>query len=260
MGSTDGQPTLPGYRRVAEELRKAVHDGRWAPDEPLPTDTELEEEFGVGRQTVRRAYLDLVNEGLVYRVRGRGTFITPEKLRYGRAIETVDDLLALSTDTEMETVEPLGGAYDKVAARHLQLDGRLMYGMRWVRRHQGKIFCHTAAYFPPRAGRLIEGEAAFIEAGERSPKTVIGTLSALGVQIRGAEQSMTAKAADDLDVSQLGCGVGDPLLHVERLYLDATGTPVEWAVSDFLPEHYTHRLHLGRRSAPRDETDSSTPD
>lgn len=240
----------PGYRRLAAALREDIRAQKWAEGETLPTDEELGEQFGVSRQTVRRAYLDLVHEGLVYRVPGRGTFITPSHLRYHRAFETVDDLLALSQDTELEIVEPLGGTYDAQAADELQLSGRLMYGLRFVRRHQGTLFCHTSVHLPPEIGRVIDDEDAFAEVGTQSTRTVIGVLAEHGIQISGAEQSMTARAADELDVERLGCALGHPLLHIERLYLDASGRPVEWAVSDFLPEHYTHRLRLGRRAAP----------
>ncbi len=240
----------PGYRRLAAALREEIREQRWAEGETLPTDGELGERFGVSRQTVRRAYLDLVNEGLVYRVPGRGTFITPSHLRYHRAFETVDDLLALSQDTELEIVEPLAGTFDARAAAELQLTGRLMYGLRFVRRHHGTIFCHTAVHLPPEVGRIIDDEDAFAEVGTQSTRTVIGALADHGIQISGAEQTMTARAADETDAERLGCSVGDPLLHVERLYVDASGRPVEWAVSAFLPEHYSHRLHLGRRTAP----------
>ena len=105
----------PGYRRLADALRSDIRDQRWAEQEALPTDGELGERFGVSRQTVRRAYLELVNEGLVYRVPGRGTFITPSHLRYHRAFETIDDLLALSDDTDLEIVQPLTGTFDAAA-------------------------------------------------------------------------------------------------------------------------------------------------
>ncbi|MGO0577577.1 GntR family transcriptional regulator [Ornithinimicrobium panacihumi] len=240
----------PGYRRLATSLRDDIKAQRWAEGETLPTDGELGEEFGVSRQTVRRAYLELVNEGLVYRVPGRGTFITPNHLRYHRPFETVDDLLALSDDTELEITRPLSGTYDEQASAELRLEGRLMYGLEFIRRHQGQVFCHTTVYLPPDAGGLVEDEEDFLHAGSTSTTTVIGALAARGVQISGAEQSMTAKAATEQDRLRLGCEVGHPLLHVERLYVSVSGRPVEWAVSDFLPEHYTHRLHLGRRPVP----------
>lgn len=237
----------PGYRRLAGHLREAIREPRWAESDALPTDGQLGEEFGVSRQTVRRAYLELVNEGLVYRVPGRGTFITPSHLRYHRPFETVDDLLGLADDTELEVVSPLNGAFDAVAADHLALDTRLMYAMRFLRRHQGTVFCHTSVYLPPDIGQLLEDEPGFSEQGATTTTTVIGVLTARGVQLSGAEQTMTARVADEVDQERLGCAVGHPLLHVERLYVEASGRPVEWAISDFLPEHYTHRLHLGRR-------------
>ncbi|MDC5698746.1 GntR family transcriptional regulator [Intrasporangium calvum] len=240
----------PGYRRLATFLREGIHTQQWAEGEALPTDGELGERFRVSRQTVRRAYLDLVNEGLVYRVPGRGTFITPSHLLYRRPFETVDDLLALSTDTELEIVAPLMGSFDPVAAAQLELEGRLMYGMRFLRRHEGTLFCHTSVYLPPDVGRLIEDEEAFADVGARTTHTVIGALAAHGIQISGADQSITARAADAVDAERLGCTEGHALLHIERRYLDVSGQPVEWAVSDFLPEHYTHRLHLGRRASP----------
>ena len=248
--TTAGRAEPPVYRRLAGALRDEIRHQRWAEGEVLPTDEELGRRFGVSRQTVRRAYLDLVNEGLVYRVPGRGTFMTPSHLRYHRAFETVDDLLALSQDTELEIVEPLGGSFDVRAAAELQLAGRLMYGMRFVRRHQGTVFCHTSVHLPPEIGHLIDEEKTFRDVGARSTRTVIGSLAGRGVQISGAEQSMTARAADETDVERLGCPVGHPLLHIERLYVDASGRPVEWAVSDFVSDHYTHRIHLGREALP----------
>lgn len=249
---TDGPHRVeqPVYRRLAAALREEIRNQTWAEGETLPTDGELGERFKVSRQTVRRAYLDLVNEGLVYRIPGKGTFITPSHLRYHRPFETVDDLLSLSEDTELEIVEPLAGTFDRRAAAALQLTGRLMYGVRFVRRHQGTVFCHTSVYLPPEVGRVLEDDAAFSEVGSLSTRTMIGTLAAHGIQISGAEQSMTALAADETDAARLGCAVGHPLLHVERLYVDVSGRPVEWAVSHFVPEHYTHRLHLGRRAVP----------
>lgn len=237
----------PGYRRLATHLRQGIADERWAEGQPLPTDLELGAEFGVSRQTVRRAYLELVHDGLVYRVPGRGTFITPSHLRYRRPFETVDDLLGLSDDTEMELVVPLAGGWDPTAASRLQLTSRLLYVMQFTRRHRDAVFCHTTVHLPPDVGHRVEDVEAFTTPGVRSEVTVIGTLAERGVVISGAEQSMTARAATPTDAQLLGCEVGHPLLHVERLYVDEDGVPVEFAVSSFLPEHYTHRLHLGRR-------------
>lgn len=245
----DGAADTPEYRRVAQYLREGIGSQRWSEDGPLPTDAELGARFSVSRQTVRRAYLDLVADGLVYRTPGKGTFVVPSHLRYRRPFETVDDLLGLSDDTELEIIAPLTGTYDATAAERLGLQTRIMYGMHFLRRHGDTLFCHTQVHLPTAQGALLEDVEPFTTAGARSIRTVIGALEEKGVHIGGAEQTMTARAATEEDARLLHCEVGHPLLHAERLYVDEQGVPVEFAVSAFLPENYTHRLRLGRSSS-----------
>lgn len=248
---TGPEPSLPSYGRVAAHLREQINDDRWADDEPLPTDLELSEEFGVSRQTVRRAYLDLVHDGLVYRVPGRGTFVSPERHAYHRPFETVDDLIGLSDDTELEILTPLAGGWDPKAGARLLLETRVLYVMTFLRRHHGNILCHTSVYLPTEIGSVVEDVPAFTQPGARTTDTVVGCLAERGITISGAEQAITARSADSSDAAALGCELGDPLLHTERLYIDSAGAPVEYAVSAFLPQHFSHRLHLGRRLTGR---------
>ncbi|MEV7628797.1 GntR family transcriptional regulator [Actinoplanes sp. NPDC089786] len=63
--------TAPKYRLVAAELRKRITRGDLRPGDRLPTERELEAEFGVSRNTARDATALLINEGLVERVAGR---------------------------------------------------------------------------------------------------------------------------------------------------------------------------------------------
>ena len=92
----------PAYRALAKELRSRIAAGRYAGDTRLPTESDLVEEFALSRQTVRRAFVDLVAEGLVYRVPGRGTFVAQERPRYLRQLGSIEDLMSLSDDPDME--------------------------------------------------------------------------------------------------------------------------------------------------------------
>ncbi|HTF52405.1 MAG TPA: GntR family transcriptional regulator [Pseudonocardia sp.] len=62
------------YQSLAQLLRDAINQGSFANGRQLPTEAELVADYGVSRQTVRRALQELVAEGLVSRVRGHGTF------------------------------------------------------------------------------------------------------------------------------------------------------------------------------------------
>jgi len=65
------------YMSLAREVRKQILQGRYADGRRLPTEAELSAQYQVSRQTVRRAFHDLVSEGMVYRIPGRGTFAAP---------------------------------------------------------------------------------------------------------------------------------------------------------------------------------------
>jgi DNA-binding transcriptional regulator YhcF (GntR family)/8-oxo-dGTP pyrophosphatase MutT (NUDIX family) len=72
-----GERAQPEYERVATRLRTRLISAEFASDEPLPTEDSLIEELGVSRNTVRRAYARLEEEGLVVRRRGSGAFAVP---------------------------------------------------------------------------------------------------------------------------------------------------------------------------------------
>lgn len=65
----------PIYLQVKEGLKRQIFDGRFKADRALPTEHELAAELGLNRLTVRRALVELADEGLIHRVRGRGSFL-----------------------------------------------------------------------------------------------------------------------------------------------------------------------------------------
>ncbi len=234
------------YRLLARSLREAILEDRFAEGQALPTEATLAQRFSLSRQTVRRAFLELVSEGLVFRVPGRGTFVTPKDSRYRRRFSSVQDLMNLTLDTDLEVVDPLTGMFDEDVAERLQLTGRSMYSVLVRRRHRGEVFCTTQVYLPAAVGASLETMPELVERGHVSGITVIGLLESRGARIAEAEQLTTAVAATERQAELLGCPPASPLLHIERLYIGTTGLPIELAISDFLPEHYSHRLRLGR--------------
>lgn len=68
----------PRYEEIASYMRARVEAAE--PDERLPSDAELCAKFGVSRMTARQAVQVVVNEGLVYRTRGHGTFRAPKRI------------------------------------------------------------------------------------------------------------------------------------------------------------------------------------
>ncbi len=67
------------YAQLMNHFRARILDGSLPAGARLPTELELAAEHQISRGTVRQAMSALVNEGLLERVRGRGTFVRPQQ-------------------------------------------------------------------------------------------------------------------------------------------------------------------------------------
>jgi GntR family transcriptional regulator len=69
-------PVTP-YRQLAAILKARIARGDWGPGRPIASETRLVQEYGIARSTVRRALDVLVEEQVVWKVQGRGTYVGP---------------------------------------------------------------------------------------------------------------------------------------------------------------------------------------
>lgn len=245
MPTRTGQDGV-AYRDLARSLRQALREGRYGTNGRLPTEADLASTYGLSRQTVRRAMQDLVSEGLVYRVPGRGTFPAPAEGRYLRQFGSVEDLMALSLDTSLELLVPLGRRIDLAAAGRLRLQDDAVWSTTFRRVHDGTPICVTRVSLPPDVGRLLSDVRELTEPDAVSSHTVLGLLDArLQDRVRDAEQSVTVAAVPEEAAPALGMQASSPVLRIDRLYSDSA-RPVELAVSWFHPDHYSYRVRLRR--------------
>lgn len=71
---------IPFKHQLYEILIQKISDGEWKPGDQLPAESELIEKYQVSRNTIRNVLNMLVQKGLIYRERGRGTFISKPRL------------------------------------------------------------------------------------------------------------------------------------------------------------------------------------
>jgi DNA-binding GntR family transcriptional regulator len=233
-------------------LRHRIARGDFTGQRQLPTEAELATQFAVSRQTVRRAYQDLVAEGLVVRERGRGSFAAAPTDGYIRQVGSIDDLMGLSEDTALEVISPLRRTVDPISASRLRLDSDVVHEVRFARSHGAVRFCVTTVVLPPEVAQLLGDVTELTIAGSRTSLTIIGLLDdRLTTRINEAQQSITVGQVPLDDADSLGCEPGRATLRIDRLYLDSDGNGVELAISHFLPEHYSYRISLRRGVDPR---------
>ena len=95
LNAKDGKP-LPMYYRLQALILRDIESGSLGPGSMIPPERRLVESYGVSIGTVKKAILNLVNEGYLHRIQGKGTFVTGttlrrESLRYYRFLERFGD-------------------------------------------------------------------------------------------------------------------------------------------------------------------------
>ncbi|WP_409469039.1 GntR family transcriptional regulator [Streptomyces sp. HC307] len=76
----DREGPVPPYRQIADDLRRQIEDGTIPPGRRIPSMVELEQTYGVARDTLRKATQVLKDEGLVETVTGMGIFVVDRSI------------------------------------------------------------------------------------------------------------------------------------------------------------------------------------
>ena len=119
------QPDLL-YAQIEHEIRQRIISGDLSVGEKIPTELELCEKHSVSRITVRRAIQNLVDEGILYRLRGRGTFVSAPKREIRKGTKSHFGYHAFSENgpTPCRIIEKCLIEADEKLARKLCIDVR----------------------------------------------------------------------------------------------------------------------------------------
>jgi len=172
--------TKPRYVAIAETLESEVQ--ALAPNSLLPTEDQMAKRFEVSRITVRAALELLENSGLITRLRGRGTIVSPKKL-----IRNFSPFLGFEADmthqgidftTKVLSFEKSIAAPAKIA-RQLELPEDSRVGrISLIRLVNDQVICHDHRYYPEAIAKKINPKNA-------ESKTCSGIVqSAAGTKIR----------------------------------------------------------------------------
>lgn len=89
----DKHSPIPMYYQIMNQLREKIAEGIYSVGDALPPERELVEIYQVSRMTIRQAILELVNEGILVRRKGIGTFVASPKLE-----QTLNSLTSFTED------------------------------------------------------------------------------------------------------------------------------------------------------------------
>jgi GntR family transcriptional regulator len=246
----DGGPPLPGqasaripkYYAVKRQLLELTRT--MSPGTPVPPERELALRYGTSRTTVRQALAELVVEGRLLRMQGKGTFV---------AMPKVAQMLELSSYTEGMRAQGLHPQTVVLDTGYIAADDELA-GLLGIRAGGRVLRIHRL--------RLADGAPMSVDSShlsaqrfpglrrnlDRHPSLYEALATDYGVEIAEAQETIETVLADPRDAPLLGVDVGMPLLLLSRHSFDTAGTPVEWAQSRYRGDRYKLVTRLHRRS------------
>jgi GntR family transcriptional regulator len=229
----------PKHAQLREILRRAVEQDL-APGSPIPSERELAERYGVSRLTVRSAIGRLVDEGLLSRVRGKGTFTATRRMDLQLYLMSfTDDMRKRGLVPTTEVLDTGTDIPPPVTAAALRLaSSDHAYRLCRLRRADGvPLAVERGWYHPQVVPGLIEldlSESLYAQIAQH-----------YGIRFDHARQTVWTEPADRPTARLLGIRTGSPLLVFRRVS-DIEGDPVEDMTSWYRGDRYQVNMQLDR--------------
>ncbi|MBD8034628.1 MULTISPECIES: GntR family transcriptional regulator [Solibacillus] len=230
---------IPLHIQLKDLLKTEIFDGKHV--EKIPSERELMERFTISRSTVREAVSHLVNEGVLKKIHGKGTYITKNK--------TVHDWLN-TLNSFTDTVRNMGmkpGAkllHAKMIDNFPELKDLLkhstLFSIARLRTADDQPIAIERHYYNPHLGQQIS-------AYDLNTATIYDVLEKnLNIAIIEAEQTVRCHPISLEDAKLLNLQPNINVLCVERILLGAQGEVIEYYSSLFHPELYMLKLKTKR--------------
>jgi GntR family transcriptional regulator len=228
------------YFQIAERLRHDMHTRKMRQGELLTTDERVQKEFSVSRSTARKAIDELVDEGLVERITGKGTFVTAPRLQV-----PLPAMLSFTEELERRGIRPRtrvvsvawGPAGERAGhALGLQAEARVLRLER-VRYANDKPVLHTVDILPEQLG---------IGPGEDFSGSLYALMETHGVPLADCQNVIQAAITDQRLGKLLRVKKGFPVLSLRRTSYDAEGRPVLYEEAACRGDLYSYAIRLAR--------------
>ncbi|MFY0677864.1 MAG: phosphonate metabolism transcriptional regulator PhnF [Neptuniibacter sp.] len=224
-----GSGSLPVYKQISESLRQEVQNLYKAGD-LLPPEAELAKRYSVNRHTLRRAVDELVEDGLVIRQHGKGTFVLAPTIDYviGANTRFTENLESLGVTTQSrvlrkQIIPARGGVAEKLK---IEVGTKVIF-LETLREVDGKPFCISSHFLPLEL-------APEVYASYQSSSLHAFLDTECSVKIKRIESLISAVTPLADDALQLQMPRNMPALRVKSLNVEMDSqVPIEYVVTRF---------------------------
>jgi GntR family transcriptional regulator len=238
----DKRSPIPFYYQLESYIKNQINAGILQPGDNIPSEREYAENYEISRMTVRQAINSLVNEGLLYRKKGSGTFVSNKKIE-----QPLQGLTSFTEDMKKRGMVPTSELvhFEIVPATSFIAD-------------ELRISEYAPVYEIKRI-RLADGEPMALETNYLSANLVKGLTEEivnasiyayieenLNLRIAHADQMIESIKASSEDAKLLKIKKDHPMLYIQRNTFLQDGTPLELVKSHYRGDRYKFFIKMNR--------------
>jgi GntR family transcriptional regulator len=231
---------VPLYFQLEELLLKRIDEGTYLPGEAIPTEDQLEREFGVSRTTVRQAVARLALGGKVTRIPGKGTFVTEHRRVRPGLRSILEDSVAPKMNIDEKVIVARAERPPRRVTEVLGVaKSEQVIHLQRVRFVDGEPLCLYDSYLPARLVPNLH-QVSLVEA------SLYKTLeSVYGLTLSDGEEEIEPGLATAQQADLLGVRPGSPVLVMRRVTFLSSREPIECTTGVLCGGRYRYVIQLG---------------
>jgi GntR family transcriptional regulator len=237
---------VPFYAQIKQSLRAKILDGTYPPHAQLPPDSELSARFEVSRITVRQALNDLQKEGVIFKVAGKGSFVsTPKAAQQLTQLEGFGEAMSrLGYEIYNLVTSLLDVSANAEVAQQLGITpGALVTEITRIRHLNREPVSFEITYVSKDLGERLRKE-------DLATRDIFLILeNDFGVALGRADLQIEAVLADQKLADALLVETGAPILRLQRLTHTTDGVPLDFEYLYFRGDAFQYRLQISRHRA-----------
>jgi GntR family transcriptional regulator len=235
---------IPIYYQLGEIIKELIEKGELQPGDSLPAEREYAEKFQISRMTVRQAFTQLVHDGYLHRIQGKGTFVAERKPKIEQTLQGLtsftEDMKARGMKAGSQLVDFEIIPATSLIANQLGIqEYGPVYEIKRIRLADDVPMALETNYI---SANFIKGLTEQIV--NQSLYSYIE--DQLNLRIDHASQVIESSIANQLEADYLKIQLGAPVMLIQRNTFLKDGTPVEFVKSSYRADRYKFMIQMNR--------------
>lgn len=222
---------VPLYYQLKELIISEIKNGNYTKDSLIPTEKEFSEYFQISRTTVRQAITELVQEGYLYRIKSKGTFVSRPKINqdFIQKLESFNDQIkrtGMVPSTEVLDFKVIKAAAEVASKLEINPDDKVIFLHR-RRFANSEPIVVIKTYLP-------YNRCAFVLDHDFTKESLYSVLSQdESVKVYYVKRLVEAVEATSTDIKYLGIKSKIPIQFFTSVGYNIYGQPIEYSLARY---------------------------